>query len=76
MLRIIVHYRNYSLLHVLSVTGHTGSKGDLEKPVLQAKFCVKPDKMHNRLSTVVQLFLRATTMKFQEINFLLLNTQF
>ena len=36
---------SYSVL--LSVTGHTGSKGGLEKPVLQAKFCVKPDKTDN-----------------------------
>ena len=35
----------YSVL--LSVTGHTGSKGGLEKPVLQPKFCVKTDKTHN-----------------------------
>ena len=45
----------YSLL--LFVTGHTGSKGDLEKPVLKPKFCVKPDKTHNSTAVIIQLEL-------------------
>ena len=46
-LRIIVKWRSYSVV-LLSVTRHTGSKGGLEKLVLQTKFCVEPDKTHNR----------------------------
>ena len=43
--QILDNFRNYSVL--LSVTGHTGSNGGLEKPVLQPKLRVKPDKKHN-----------------------------
>ena len=39
------NYRSYSVL--LSVTGHSGSKDGVKKPVLQPNFCTEPEKTHN-----------------------------
>ena len=46
LLRIILHYRFYSVLLVY-VTGHTGSKGGVKKLVLQQNFCIESGKTHN-----------------------------
>ena len=44
LLRIMVHYRSYSLL--LSITGHTGLKVCVEKSLLHQKFRTKPRETH------------------------------